>query len=185
MKHPFQLLSRSSFRWIFWPLFLLTLLLLIVLNLLNSPLNNTQAPQGIISLELAGSQVVAESIVKSWDAIQQKIAAFGLGLDFLFIPVYSTALSLACVWTAANLSARKVTFGVLGMLIAWLQWVAAILDGLENIALMNILIGNPNPSLAPLASWCAGLKFGIIVAGMVWSFFALIMILMIPVKENA
>lgn len=184
MVHPFLRLSPSSIRRLFWPILLGTILFMVLMNSLNQPLVNSEAPMGIISFELAGSKEAAETILLSWDAFQQKIASFSLGLDFLFIPVYSTAVSLACVWTANIFSKKMVFIGGIGLVLAWLQMGAAILDGIENVALFNILLNNPLPSLASLASWCAMLKFGILFAGITWSLFALAVISLKSVQES-
>jgi hypothetical protein len=45
----------------------------------------SQAPGGIISFELAKTPAKSTSIMNSWDSTQKLIAAFSLGLDYLFI----------------------------------------------------------------------------------------------------
>lgn len=173
MNHPFLHLGPRDLQRTLWTLLVSTMFLLSVLTLMNQSLVTVQAPSGIISFELADSQAKANSIMDSWDSHQHILASFSLGLDYLFLLVYSTTLSLGCVWTSRIVLERKVSVGVLGLLFAWLAWAAALLDGIENYTLFRILMGNSNPFLPQLASWCAELKFGIIFAGILWIIFAL------------
>jgi len=177
MRHPFLRLSRTNFQKIFWPMFLSTIILLIIMNILSELLATSQAPQGIVSFELAKIPAKSAEIMNSWDSAQKLIAAFSLGLDYLFILFYSMTLSLGCVWTASILNLPNPAIPLIGIMIAWLQWAAAILDGIENFALFRILLLETNFPYSQLAFWCAVLKFGIIFAGIIWCLFAFVIIL--------
>jgi hypothetical protein len=41
-------------------------------------------------------------MVASWDQSAQLHAAFSLGLDYLYLPLYAVTIALACVWAAAG-----------------------------------------------------------------------------------
>ncbi len=174
MRHPFLRLSRDQLPKFFWPMFLSTIILLFIMNLVSQPLVTSQAPGGIISFELAKTPAMSTAIMNSWDSTQKLIAAFSLGLDYLFILFYSITLSLGCVWTSIVLNQQKLAIALIGMSIAWLQWAAAILDGIENYSLIRILLVESNFPYSQLAFWCAVLKFGIIFAGIIWCGLALV-----------
>ena len=42
----------------------------------------------------------AQAMLDSWDARAQLFAAFGLGLDYLFMPAYGLTAALACLLVA-------------------------------------------------------------------------------------
>jgi hypothetical protein len=152
-----------------------TIIFLFVMNMVSEPLVTSQAPQGIISFELAKTSERSTAILNSWDSTQKLIAAFSLGLDYVFILIYSITLSLGCVWTSSILSAKRPALAMLGIFIAWLQWVAAILDGIENVVLFRLLLDDISSPYPQLAFWCAILKFGIIFAGILWCLFAMVL----------
>ena len=82
------------------------------------------------------------------------------------MPVYSTTIALACVWGAAVLSAGR--WRILGLLLAWGLWLAAIFDAIENSALIVMLFGtvaNPYPQMAYICAIC---KFSLIILGLVY-----------------
>jgi hypothetical protein len=162
---PGSLLAR-----VFWPALAATLLLMLILNLVGAPLETPAAPYGIISFELAGSPVQASTILDSWDPAAKVRAGFSLGLDYLFMLAYASALSLACLWAAAGLRSRRWPLGGLGLPLAAGQWLAALFDAAENIALALLLFGYPAGPLPQAARICALLKFGLIFLGMVYAF---------------
>jgi hypothetical protein len=82
-------------------LLLCTMAVFVAMNVTNEPLKNALAPQGIVSFQLVGPQHYRE-LLSSWDSQQRLYAAFNLGLDFLFAPLYGAALSLGCVLVARS-----------------------------------------------------------------------------------
>lgn len=121
----------------------------------------------IVDFEFCRTLDRANAILNSWNQTARIQAAFGLGLDYLYIPFYSTTIALACVWAANQLGRNRIWHNM-GMLFAWGLWVAAILDCVENYALLTLLIGpavNPYPAVASL---CASVKFSLILLGLVF-----------------
>lgn len=173
MNHPLEAMPPELRSRAFWALLALTLLLMILLNWAGLPLVTSAAPSGIVSFELAGSAGQAQAILDSWDTGARLHAAFSLGLDYLFMPVYSTAIGLACLWAARRLRQVSWPLAVLGAWLAWGLWLAALLDATENVSLLASLFGSPAPPWPQLAGLCASLKFGLILAGMVYTFYAL------------
>jgi len=155
-------------------MFLTTIILLFIMNMVSQPLVTSQAPGGIVSFELAKTPASSTAIMNSWDSTQKLIAAFSLGLDYLFILFYSMTLSLGCVWTTIVLKLNKPVIALIGVIVAWLQWAAAILDGIENYSLFRILLVESKFPYSQLAFYCAVLKFGIIFAGIIWCLYGLV-----------
>ncbi len=173
MIHHLHVITKRQREKYFWPLFLLTLLVMAILQLVNSPLITTAAPLGIVSFELAGTPAVAENILTSWDTNAQVHAGFSLGLDYLFMILYASAISLACLWAMDILHDRDWPLALAGSWIAWGVWLAAILDAIENIVLVMILFGSQGPFLPLIARVCAVSKFSLIFIGVVFVLFGL------------
>jgi hypothetical protein len=174
MRHPFQAILLSNQRSVFIGLTVLTLLMMILMNVIGAPLKTESAPSGIVSYELAGSLQKAQEIIASWDESARLHAAFSLGLDFLFLVVYSSAIGLGCLLAGQSLSRRDWPLVGLSVPLAWGLWLAALADAVENVALTLILFGSPVEFLAPLARWSAIIKFALIFAGLVYAFLGLV-----------
>jgi len=174
MKHPLMSAPFGNNKSIFWALFLFTLAVMFCMNLVGKPLMTTAAPYGIISYELAGSVEKAQLIIDSWDQDARQYAAFSLGFDYLFMVLYSTTIALACLWGGQVLQARNMPSIFMGILLAWGLWLAAILDGIENIALSLSLFNTPAAPWPQVAQITAMLKFLLIFLGLIFTFFALI-----------
>lgn len=162
MLHPFQAISVGNYMLIFLSLLVLTILLTAVLSAI--PLK-----PGIVKFELAGSTSKAREIISSWGAAGQIRAAFNLGLDFLYLVVYSTTIGVACIWAANVLQAHGLPLASVGILLAWGQWLAALLDVVENIALAIILFGSVTDPWPQIAKWCAIPKFGLVLLGLLYA----------------
>ncbi len=175
MLHPFESISSARRRQFFYPLLGLALLIMMVMNWVGLPLNTPAAPNGIVSFELAGSPERAAAMLNSWDADAHARAAFIQGLDFLFPAVYSTTVALGCIMAASALSARRLPLAHWGRALAWGQWIAAIFDYLENIALVVLLFSPAQAPWPQMAAVCAVIKFGLLFAGLVYGFYGLVM----------
>jgi hypothetical protein len=179
MHHPLESLNSNMLDRMIWPLVLISLLMLFILNLVGLPLITPASPYGIVSFELARNEVQASAILASWDQAAHLRAAFSLGLDFLFIPLYTAALTLACLWAARFRRRRRrlpswlVLIGIPGIPLAWAQLGAGLLDTVENIALVRMLFGMVSSPWPQIASICAFTKFILIVSGILYSLTAL------------
>lgn len=162
----FNSLSKKQIMRAFWVAFALVVLITIVFGFTGIPLNTDAAPSGIISFELAGSAVRVEEIFSSWDSSARERAAFNLGLDFLFIPAYVSAVIIGI-----HLAAEKVQ----GRFSAWCSWLtggvflAGLLDIIENIALLTILFQSPTAPWPIIAKFCAIPKFTLIFMGIIYA----------------
>lgn len=168
MKHPLVFIPYEKRAAFFWPLFAATILIMAVLNFVGGPLINESTPYGIVSFELAGTVERSAAILASWDRNAQMLAAFSLGLDFLFLLLYSTTIALACIWASDVMQALGWRLESMGVPLAWGSWMAAVLDAIENLALVKILFGALDSPYPEIAKWCAIIKFALVFAGIVY-----------------
>lgn len=163
--HPLHLIPSGLTDWLVLGL-LVALTLGLALKTNQRALTTKQAPWGIVSLELASNEEKASAMIVSW----QKKGAYDDALsslywDNFFLLAYSTAIALGCVMAAHRLHAPGTLEYNLAILLAWAQWLAALLDRTENFALEKILRGAVKSPWPQIARWCAMPKFIIIVAG--------------------
>lgn len=166
IQNPMQRIDPKNRKKVLIFLLLAILLIFTIFRFLDIPLQTMAAPSGIVSFELAGTTEKAGQILASWDSHANLYAAFGLGFDYLFMLVYATFISLAC------LMASKRQAGWFSRLGAWLGWgafLAALLDAIENIALWNLLSGNGPSTWPVVAAWCASFKFAFILSGILYA----------------
>ena len=81
------------------------------MQIVGDPLINPTAPSGIVTFELAGKVSKVQEILVSWDSHEQLFAALGLGLDYVFMLLYSTTVGLACLWAGDILHRRGLAIG--------------------------------------------------------------------------
>ena len=158
MRHPLEAIPAHQRAKVFILLLIATLLITFAFRFIG-PTKPT-----IVDFELAGTVTKATDIITAWTPVERIHAGFSLGFDFLYMPVYSTTIALACVWAAGVF--RSGAGKTIGVALAWGLWLAAILDAIENLALMSNLFGSPIEPFPALAAGCATLKFGLILAGL-------------------
>ena len=165
---PFENLSKAARIRLIVITFVISAILLIVLRTLDAPLRTEAAPRGIVSFELAKDYEASRHILTSWNAGAKVYAALSLGLDYLFLIVYALFISLACIWVAETLNSDHSFFFILAAVLAWSQFLAAVLDAIENMALIHLLLNSTRTWLPVLARWCAMVKFSIVGAGLIF-----------------
>ena len=173
MHHPFEQISPEWRKKLFCVTFAASLIIIIIFGVIGAPLNTPAAPSGVVSYELAGSVAQAQAMLDSWDQTARLYAAFGLGFDYLFMLVYSSAIGLGCIMAAGVLRKRGWPLAQMGGPLAWSLWLAAGLDAVENVALTVILLVAAASPWPELARWCATIKFILIFLGLVYAFLGL------------
>jgi len=166
MNHPLAFLPNEKRKPLFLAFLALTLILFAIFRVLDAPLRTSAAPNGIVSYELAGNIKPAAEILASWDARAQLFAAFGLGLDYLFMPAYALALSLGILLAAGRHPGGFERIG------AWLGWgalAAALFDAMENFSLWQFMLGDFQVLWPRLAAICATVKFALLLAGLAYA----------------
>lgn len=164
MKPPFDFLPEANRKPAFYTFLVGTLVLLALFQPVNAPLQTPAAPSGIVSLQLAWTAENARTMVSSWVADARLFAAFGLGFDYLFMPVYATALALGALLAAGR---HPGWFARLGGWAATGAFLAAAFDALENLGQFHELF-HARFDLAPAVGICAVLKFSLILVSLVY-----------------
>ena len=171
MQHPLEKIPEPIRRRWLWSLLIASGILVMIFAVTGASLNTGAAPQGIVSLQVAGSVTKASEMIASWDSKARLLAAFGLGIDYLFMPVYATLLGLACIGAAQQLRRSKWPLATLGSWLAWGLWLAAIFDALENIAQLVMLLGPVVSPWPEISAVCAYIKFALIFTGIQYAFY--------------
>jgi len=97
--------------------------------------------------------------------------------------VYALCIALGCVLISRAMQYRVKIFVPIGAILAWAQFLAAILDAIENFALIRVLFGATVDLWPALARLCAGPKFLIVSAGLLYIIIGLILSFTIKVKR--
>jgi hypothetical protein len=182
LRHPFEWFTPSGQIWAFIFFFILSLLTMVGLQVTGAHLITEVSPAGILSFEFAGELSAAQKIVNSWGQTDRVYAALNLGLDYLFLLIYACAIGLGCVLVARRLLPRTTSLAKLGTLIAWAQLGAALLDGVENYALIRVLLGTELAAWPMVARWCAIPKFSIVGAGLIYVIIGTIVVVVLKFK---
>lgn len=163
MRHPLEFVPQEARKPLFFTLLILTLSLFAVFRVLDTPLQTDYAPSGIVSFELAGSPQNAAHIVLTWSEQAMLNAAFGLGIDYLFMPVYAFALGFGTLLAAGR---HGGWLRSLGAVAGYGAFAAALFDAVENYALFQVLLGAFDSSYPMLAAVSATVKFGLLAFGL-------------------
>nr|BAL56603.1 hypothetical conserved protein [uncultured prokaryote] len=168
LPHPFLWLTEPGQPRAFAVTSILALLTMASLQVLDAPLHTAAAPAGIISFQFARDLESAHRILASWGPEARVYAGLSLGVDYLFMVAYACALGLGCVLVARRLGRWDGGLAALGMALSWGQWMAALLDALENYALIRLLLGSERALWPALAYGCALPKFLIVGEGILF-----------------
>ena len=145
-----------------------TAVVMLAMGLIDRPLRTPAAPHGIVSFELAGDVPTAQAMLDSWNPRARAAAGVSLGLDYLFLVLYSTTLALACRRVAERFAARGSALAEVGRALAWGQWIAAACDGIENFALIRMLLDGAHTPWPAVAWWFAATKFALLGLGLAY-----------------
>ena len=184
MRHPLEFVPQEYRKRFFVTFLFLTLTLFAVFRVLDKPLRTSTAPNGIVSFELAGSVEQARAITDEWKSfslllssvagqsnpdvvnIPYAFAAFGLGIDYLFMPVYAFALAFGTLLAVHKHSGWLKSLGAVA---GYGAFAAALFDAIENYALFQILLNRIHSPYPELAYYCASIKFGLLIFGIVFA----------------
>jgi hypothetical protein len=167
-RHPYEWISLSAQKRAFWVLFVVTIVVMASLQVFDTPLKNEVTPSGIVSFEFAGELSLAQKMVETWGRKGRIAAGISLGLDYLFLLAYAGSIGMGCVLIARGISKSAKYLYSVGIYIAWALLVAALLDAVENYALIRVLLGSNLAIWPKVAAWCAVPKFVIVAAGLVY-----------------
>lgn len=168
-RHPLAAIPEGRRARVFVPVFLATLAVGAALAVIDQSLRTAASPHGIVSFEVAGDVTNAGAMIAAWDTRARSAAGVSLGLDYLFMPLYGTAVALGCLWAGAVFRRRGSALAALGAPLAWGGWFAAALDAIENAALTTQLLDGARAPWPAVAFWAATPKFVLIVAGLLYA----------------
>lgn len=155
---------------LFW-LTLAVVFCTLAMKLIDNALVTSAAPAGIISFQLAGNLQQLNQIIAQWDSATQKLVMFQLGLDFLYLTIYSSFLYLVARRFQSKvhlpeLSQRSVLKWFNG--IPWLAICAGACDFVEDCFAVQLMFHLPDaapekmPQMISAVEWMwlfAVLKF--------------------------
>lgn len=170
LTHPFERWPRTRRR-----LALICAIVAAVLPTLGAvllkPLHEDRTGEGIIEFELAGSVEKAEKILATWreQGVVEE-AAFIQGFDLFYPLIYAAALAGGCV-AAAGVWRRMGSPGVasIGIAMAWVAFLAAGFDYVENLGLNISLLDEPATPWPQLAFAAALGKFTAITLALLYA----------------
>ncbi|MCW5910110.1 MAG: hypothetical protein KIT62_03500 [Cyclobacteriaceae bacterium] len=116
-------------------------------------------PPNIVAFEFARTVDNAITIFMQWGISGVEKAKMSLYFDFVFLVLYSWAISLGCKVVAQYVNIPRLA--KTGALLARVIWVAAACDFIENVSLL-MAIQEMHAGLMELAFWMAGIKFTIV-----------------------
>lgn len=193
MQHPLEFVSPNHRQRLFFLFLTFTLVIFAIFRVLDQPLRTSTSPSGIVSFELARTPQQAQAIINVWsgrtttysdgensnaftvppgepfvyNAVPMLSAAFGLGLDYLFMPLYALALAFGTL--LASQKHMGWWFRSLGAAAGYGAFVAALFDAVENFSLWHVLLGAADSGHPALAAFCATVKFALLLLGLSYS----------------
>lgn len=167
MPHPFERIPAGRRRTMLLVLAAATTVLLGILGRYYRALNDSTAPQGMMSLELAWTGENVARMLDSWTAEIRMQLAFSLGLNFLCLFTLTNALAMACAAAAAGVRSRLMA--AVGSLLAWGQWIAGACWLVQNSLLLRAVLSHGSEGNMTIASGLSSLKFALTGAGLLFA----------------
>jgi hypothetical protein len=160
MQHPLERVPPERRRATMLALLALTLALVAALVAIDASLRSPVTPLGVVSYELCAWDGSCAAALEAYRPVRLE-AGMSIGLDYLFMPAYASALGAALVFAARG-RMRRLASGL-----AWAVTLAALLDAIENAALYAMLAtGEAGPTLAWTATLPATIKLVILVVAL-------------------
>jgi hypothetical protein len=165
------------------PLLLLAVAVTFAVFAGQSTLTSIVTPEGLWNLVLSGDPQTAHWILSTWEAAgAAPMAFFTAGIALLWLAALSTTLSFGCVW-----SAQQSPSGVWlrsGLVMAWAQWVGAILGAVSVVATLAILRGSLTWPWLLTARWCQILDSVIFGLGLLYAAAGAVVMVAAPLRRT-
>ena len=125
-------------------------------------------PPGIIAFELSRTIENANDMVAQWETLDAiPLKKFSLLFDYVFIFGYAGALFIILQEWWGKTEKQWIYY------LSFLPVVAGILDGIENLGLLQIVYGYGTQFSASLAYYCASIKFIMLLPSIMFSLYYL------------
>ncbi|MBU7047930.1 MAG: hypothetical protein HXS54_15945 [Theionarchaea archaeon] len=138
--------------------FVATVSLMYSMSSLNKALVSSEPHYDIIDFELAFTEEKAEVILETWGPDLEREALKSLYIDFAYLVSYALFLSSLTLLIARSNTYLQKT----GVIIARMPWVAAALDAVENMCLIDVITSPVSGTSVFCAGVCAVIKFGLV-----------------------
>ena len=126
----------------------------------------------ILAFEFAATPARAAQIIDQWGVSGEARMLAQIGLDNWWLALYSTTLASLCVMVAIRLRPHSLTWANYGVSLAWAAWLAALLDRMENFALVQVIEGSRSILFTMGAAIFAAIKFVIVIACLLYIIFS-------------
>ena len=133
--------------------------LFVAITVLGLPLRTDEAQLGIVSLQLAASPDVAARMLDSWASVLRSRVLWTHGLDLVLPFAYALAVGTA----ATRAAARVAAVGPSAQIAAGAVLVAAIMDQVENVAMVLTILDAPSWGSVLITLASATIKFATLV----------------------
>jgi predicted signal transduction protein with EAL and GGDEF domain len=152
-----------------------TLLIILLLRWQGASLMQPATSSGILALEFADTPKKLEPIFDSWN---ESVAMINICLDFLFIAAYTNFFLLALSKAARQWQVLRIRR--LSNTLSWLALLAAILDMVENLLMLQTLSNHYSHFSLQLTWYCATVKFLIVFLIVIYLLASMAAFLMTP-----
>lgn len=139
------------------------------ISLTDGHIQTPSAPHGIVSLQLCHLAATCQAILDEWGATGRGFAMFSLGLDYLFILLYSAGFI-----ALLNITMRRLrpSWQAISTWVGRLVLLAGACDAVENLLLLNLLQTPSVLAFAVPAAYLAALKFLLLGVAALWVVFS-------------
>ncbi|MHA1111747.1 MAG: hypothetical protein ACTSRE_11640 [Promethearchaeota archaeon] len=137
---------------------------------------------GILHYEFAWTVEKVQIIFSTWGSGIMGAQAIGIWWDFPYIIGYSLLIG-GCILLVARMNKGRIQN--IGLFLTLSPFIAGLLDALENTFLL-IMLYNPTtikPAYPMIAAISAGVKFGLLIVGILYFLFALVTGIITKIKK--
>lgn len=170
LASPFSKFKKATKNKLSLILLIATFISLFCMLYFDSFLKNEVAKNGIVSFQLAGDLQTTKTILNSWNSKAKIYAGLSLGYDFLFLMLYPLLIALFIHLLNEKLW-KKSSFYNIGIILIYALFFAAVFDLIENIALIQLLLGNLQQLSVSIAYYLAMAKFIILLLAILYILF--------------
>ncbi len=164
-SHPLSWVPVDHERVFLVTLILANVLVMAGMGMADRHLRTEVTPLGIASFEFVGNSSSADRALSAWGETGRVYAAFSLGLDYLFLLLYSLLSAFLAGLVGRKLEGRFPLVSQLAVWVAWAFVFTGFFDALENTVLIAVVVGASHDLWARLGLVFASMKFALAAVG--------------------